>query len=88
LIDMSRRPFRLRLDDASVGARGDPSWKSSGAATPKTLAWPWKCDLAARDQQQVVEIGRELAQGLVLRGGVVVGDGDEIEAPRLAASSV
>ncbi len=38
--------------------------------------------LTAGDQQQVVEIGCELAQGVVLGGGVVVGDGDEVEAAR------
>ena len=27
---------------ATSGARGLPSWKSSGAVTPKTFMWPWK----------------------------------------------
>ena len=37
-------------------------------------------DFAAGNQQQLVEVRLQLAHGVVLRGGVVIGDGDEVEA--------
>src|SRR5690242_3100569 len=39
-------------------------------------------DLAPRDQQQLVEVGLQLALAVELRNRVVVTDGDEIETAR------
>src|SRR5581483_3033968 len=40
-------------------------------------------DLATGDQQQLIEVRLQFTHRVVMRGGVVVGDGDEIE-PTLA----
>jgi len=40
-------------------------------------------DLTARDQQKLIKGRLQLGHGLVVAGGVVVGDGDEIQAPGL-----
>ena len=37
------------------------------------------CDLAAGDQQDLIEIRLQFALGVVVRDGVVVGDGDEVQ---------
>ena len=43
---------------------------------------PEGCNFAAGDEEKLVEVGLQFAQSVVMRIGVVVGDGDEVEPAR------
>ncbi len=85
MIDGNQRAFLLCFSEQRVPIRhfsAALTRKSTGSRRLNALAWPWKVViLACRDQERLVEVRlQRTGSSLMCRVGVVVSEGDEVEA--------